>query len=171
MSYLIKCSNCNKEKVLNNYEKYLNKQVSFTCSQCGKKVNHKVEKKITLSTEVIANHTMEGKVGSLSLLNSNQKTVQNYILTTGEIRIGRSSDKSKVDIQLPKEDKTLSRNHCKIIANYSIKKNIMEYKICDDASKNGIYINEIELAKDAEIYLSHGDIIQLGKTILKFELT
>jgi len=108
-----------------------------------------------------------GKKGYLNLLNSNHETIENYILALGETKIGRASN--KVDIKLT-EDKTISRKHCKILGNYSLKREIMEYIICDLESKNGVYINNKELSPGEKIYLNHGDIIQLGKTYLKFEM-
>jgi len=169
MSYLITCSRCKKEKVLNNPEKFENQDVSYTC-KCGNKVIHKVILQTSIYTDVISKNSLIGKKGYLNLLNSDKEPIKNYILALGETKIGRASDKIKTDITLPEEDKTLSRKHCKILGNYSIKREIMEYIICDWESKNGIYINNKELSPDEKIYLNHGDIIQLGKTYLKFEM-
>ncbi len=170
MSYLIKCNNCEKTKVLNEPQRFAAKDVNFKCEGCGEMIKHKVTIKSNNDTVIVGLNDLKGKIGSLNLLGPTKNILQNYILSEGTVKIGRSYEDSEADIQLPGSDRTLSRCHCIIKGHYSIKRETMEYLIYDDQSTNGVYINNVEITKEAEVYLHHGDIIQLGKTILKFEM-
>ena len=88
----------------------------------------------------------------LDILNGSYK-IQSFDLKNDEIYIGRASDN---DIQI--EDKTVSRNHLKLIR----KEN--EYFIRDLKSTNGTFVDGEKISSGVEFEISEGMPIGVGKT-------
>jgi len=90
----------------------------------------------------------------LDILNGSYK-IQSFDLKNDEIYIGRASDN---DIQI--EDKTVSRNHLKLIR----KEN--EYFIRDLKSKNGTFVNGEKISSGIEFEVNEGVPISIGKSVI-----
>ena len=84
------------------------------------------------------------------------------VATISEIRIGRGTD-NNVSFDPNLED-TISRDHCRIIQDNS---NPERFFISDSQSKNGTFVNNIQIAGKTELFA--GDIIKLGKEGPSFE--
>lgn len=83
---------------------------------------------------------------------------QIFILGNNEIQIGREASK---DIGMP-TDNTVSRNHAKIVFESA------GYVIYDAGSTNGTYVNN---ARIMQHNLTNGDVVQVGSTKFRFEVS
>jgi len=82
-------------------------------------------------------------------------TPRKHELPPGEYVIGRD-----VRAEIPIENETVSRIHAKIIAD---DKTVTIY---DCGSRNGVVVNKVRVQQSV---LSHGDIIELGTVVFRFE--
>lgn len=85
-----------------------------------------------------------------------------FLIRRNSLIIGRSDS---ADIML--RDKRISRFHVKIDVQYELQKKKTSYCIVDLGSTNHVYVNGKRIQSHM---LSNGDKIQLGDTIIKFEI-
>lgn len=90
-----------------------------------------------------------------------------FQLEKPETVIGRKEEGSLAEIQL--DDVRISRKHSTLIKRQSSSNDPSHIVIKDENSKNGTYLNGQRLL-DREIELYNGDKIQVGDTVLKFEV-
>ena len=96
-----------------------------------------------------------------SIPNTNT-TYQTFELTSDYYTVGRqnsSGPEHRPDVEIVTADRKISRKHAAIR-----KKGKVGFTIKDMGSKNGVLLNGTKLAADEEVYLSDGDVFQLGDT-------
>jgi pSer/pThr/pTyr-binding forkhead associated (FHA) protein len=92
---------------------------------------------------------------------------KNVVLTAGMNTIGRKSPTSVCSIQLESGDTFMSRDHACI--EFAVRADGMfEYRLSDNASSNGTFLNEKRVDRGEAMILSLNDRIRLGHTIFKF---
>jgi diguanylate cyclase (GGDEF)-like protein len=100
-------------------------------------------------------------VASLVIVQGNDIGKQ-FLIRRNSLIIGRSDS---ADIML--RDKRISRAHAKIDVQYELQKQNTSYSIVDLGSTNHVYVNGKQIQSHM---LSNDDKIQLGDTIIKFEI-
>lgn len=94
---------------------------------------------------------------------------QPVALRIGKNAIGRASQSSTADIQLPSSDCYMSKCHA-VIVMQKLPSGEIRHLLSDNSSLNGTYLNGTRLSPGDEIVLKSGDEIRLGRTKLKFVL-
>ena len=82
--------------------------------------------------------------------------------------VGRHSMKKNVDVSIPTEDNRLSRLHF-VIRKYEDEEDRFRFSIAPRPNTNGTIVNGKKLQDDQEIFLSDGNVIQAGNTVLIFK--
>jgi pSer/pThr/pTyr-binding forkhead associated (FHA) protein len=89
-----------------------------------------------------------------------------YSLSEGVNTIGRMAQSSTASLQIDTDDRTMSRSHARIdVVSTQIG---MSHFFMNDKNKNETFVNSQQIGADDRILLSNGDIIQMGKTRLRF---
>ena len=88
-------------------------------------------------------------------------------LKRGINTLGRKSDNSKSNTQLPTTDPFMSKNHASIDVIYKEKTSTFEHILSDSHSKNGTFHYEQRLEAGDTILLLKDDEIRLGHTVFK----
>ena len=88
-------------------------------------------------------------------------------LKRGINTIGRKSENSQSNTQLPTTDAFMSKNHAAIEVVYKEKTSIFEHTLSDCHSKNRTFHNGKPLEADDSILLCIDDEIRIGHTVLK----
>lgn len=104
---------------------------------------------------------LKKSVATLVIVQGNEIGKQ-FIIRRNSLVIGRSED---ADITI--RDKRISRSHAKIDVNYLPQEKMTCYTIVDLGSTNKVYVNSRQIQS---CLLEPDDKIQLGDTILKFEV-
>ena len=93
-------------------------------------------------------------------------------LSLGENIIGRLSDKPvpETNLILPTRDEYMSRKHI-VIEMRKTKHDTIEHNLRDAGSKNGTKVNGNRLGAHDVVTLQPGNIIEIGSTKLRFEVT
>lgn len=110
--------------------------------------------------------------GFLVLQSDNSSWFGNKIveLRMGKNEIGRSSNVVTVNTPLPTKDELMSRRHIEIEMRQT-KHGTIEHNLRDLGSKNGTKVNGNRLGAHDVITLQPGNIIEIGNTKLRFEVT
>lgn len=95
---------------------------------------------------------------------SNNGCVESYVLTPGEITIGRKSTDVPSDIGI--DDGTASRRSVKIVVTRGEQTGKYIFKLVVLRTTNAVYVNQNALYNNSEIYINYGDTIKLGETTL-----
>lgn len=159
------------------------------CPACGHigeltEFSVKPQPKVTeiLEDETIKIGPAEGKTeildidnmrpGFLVLQSDNGSWFGNKIveLRMGKNEIGRSSNVVTVNTPLPTKDELMSRRHIEIEMRQT-KHGTIEHNLRDLGSKNGTKVNGNRLGAHDVITLQPGNIIEIGNTKLRFEVT
>lgn len=171
---VIQCPKCKTKKKIKINEELRGKKISFLCKTTG--CNEKISTIIPSKTQspqarktIILNTKSDHSVASIILMDENGNTPKIYKIKKGINIVGRIANKTLADIAIESDDRYMSRTHCTITTS-SIGENT-QYIIKDYQSKNDTFINGLLLKKEEEIYLQNDDILQLGKTKLKFQIT
>lgn len=169
MSYLITCPFCKNQIHLKAAEKYDGKKVRFRCKNedCAKINIHKVELFSDSQTRIVHDEDI-GTKAKLTIAKSKYNKAASIVLTLGEQIVGRKSSNKQIDFGIISSDVHLSRKHCLITGYQSKKGGALLFTIQDYQSKNGVIVNNKKLEEDSIFYLSNGDSIQLGSTIMTF---
>lgn len=90
-------------------------------------------------------------------------------LNVGRNIIGRASDATKADVQLPTRDVTMSKMHARV--DVAVRRDGgFDCRIADVGSTNGTYCDSVRLKPSCPMVLMPGCQIRLGHTVVKFEL-
>ena len=95
---------------------------------------------------------------------SDNGRVESYVLSPGEITIGRKSTDVPSDIGI--DDGTASRRSVKIVVTRGEQTGKYIFKLVVLRTTNAVYVNQNALYKNSEIYINYGDTIKLGETTL-----
>lgn len=101
----------------------------------------------------------------LTTVPSEQTSFQSFELTSDYYVIGRknsSGPEYRSDVEIETSDIRMSRKHAAIK-----KKGSLGFTLRDLGSKNGVILNNTKLEADEEVYLSDGDVFQIGDTRLR----
>ena len=95
---------------------------------------------------------------------SDNGRVESYVLSPGEITIGRKSTDVPSDIGI--DDGTASRRSVKIVVTRGEQTGKYIFKLVVLRTTNAVYVNQNALYNNSEIYINYGDTIKLGETTL-----
>lgn len=87
---------------------------------------------------------------------------RDYRLRKPEYVLGRDR---RCDICIPED--TVSRTHARILVSYDDELEVYECRLVDEGSTNRVFVNGSE---ERDVMLQDGDKIQIGHTLLKFEI-
>lgn len=91
-----------------------------------------------------------------------------YSISLGSHIVGRAHPTGHADIAIVCEDTYMSRHHLKIDAVQTAQG--IEYRMSDNRSTNGVYLNGQKLPLGDIVILKQGDRIRIGHTELEFIL-
>lgn len=94
---------------------------------------------------------------------------QQYSLEDGQNIVGRKCTTSKATIQIPTDDPYMSRQHCKITVNV-LSNGTKKVGLRNFQNKNRTYIDGQLIEEKDEIFLTDGNKIKMGETIVTFKL-
>ena len=97
---------------------------------------------------------------------------QSFELKEGRNSVGRSSSKHEADIELPTEDRSVSRLHCLLDARRlnsgRVKVVISDLRTAEKISQKPTLIYDESLAPEDMLVLEDGDTIEIGDQTLRF---
>lgn len=165
----VKCCRCGSPSALSIVEEDVGRKKQVVCHKC--RANFIVNIPTSYASKFVSEPTMGGQEEDIALLLEvleNPKTeYQSFELTSDYYTIGRKNNSgpaSRPDIEVVTTDMKMSRKHAAIK-----KKGKIGFSLKDLGSKNGVVFNNNKLDADEEVYLSDGDVFQLGDT--KFRVT
>ena len=97
---------------------------------------------------------------------------QSFELKEGRNSVGRGSSKHEADIELPTEDRSVSRLHCLLDARRlnsgRVKVVISDLRTAEKISQKPTLIYDESLAPEDMLVLEDGDTIEIGDQTLRF---
>lgn len=97
---------------------------------------------------------------------------QSYELKEGRNSIGRSSSKHEADIEIPTDDRSVSRVHCMLEAvklkSGRVKVVISDLRSLEKISQKPTLVYDEPLAQEDQLVLEDGDTIEIGGQVLRF---
>lgn len=174
----IKCPKCGVVLDVKNSRNETIKQI--TCPSCSSVLQVKFEQQ----QEPIEAHTYyapktSNENSGATILATAQKSHKSAILVfngleypieTGENIVGRKGNTSKATIQIPTEDRFMSRQHCRIIVT-SLSDGSLKATLSDYQNKNMTSVNGQTINQGDEIRLSNDDKITMGNTTITFKFS
>lgn len=173
----IKCPKCGVVLDVKNSKNETIKQI--TCPSCSSALQVKFE----LQEEPIEAHTYyapkASKNNGATVLATASNThnsaflVYNGIefpLESGENIIGRKGNTSNATVQIPTDDRFMSRQHCHVYVT-SISDGTLKVTLRDYQNKNMTLINGMTISQGDEIRLSNDDKITMGNTTVIFKFS
>jgi hypothetical protein len=125
-------------------------------------------------TEIPSAQNRSFRYVKLKVIKNPKTEEQTFILKMREQTIGRLSqipEDFRPNIQISTSDRKISKNHFQII---QIKNQFgdTEAILKDEQSTNGTFLNEsvTPLSHSEEVYLTNGDRIKIGETIVEIEM-
>lgn len=137
-----------------------------TCGQCGREYSIIVEAgevvNVIMKTPVPVCIKPEAK---MKLVHGYFLGKREYVLVKGSHYVGRADEAAGSDFQV--KDKYASSRSLRIDVNESGGRLI--YKLTVERAKNPVYHNNRELMVGDVVYITYGDTIKLGKTLIKVQ--
>ena len=97
---------------------------------------------------------------------------QAYELKEGCNAVGRSSSKHEADIEIPTDDRSVSRMHClldaKRLNSGRVKVIISDLRTAEKISQKPTLVYDEPLAQEDQLVLEDGDTIEIGGQVLRF---
>jgi len=146
---------------------------TFKCPKCAHEIslsfldNKPDTQKDETNTVVFQSAKAEG--GKLTVLPKGNTREQVYHLREGNYIVGRKAAVSDADIRIETDDKMMSRNHARINVKKDAQGGII-HCLSDNRSKNRTMYNGQYLEEREEVILQDKDEIQIGNTLLLFNL-
>ncbi len=171
VSIQLQCGDCTQESKYLVSDELRGNKLSFTCKHCKKKMKYFFPKErsaksldstgtsFTDQPNVISAYLEDGFRNRYHLIED-----ENII---GRQSVGQSPGQNGVTISIDNPDKTMSRKHC-VIHRKKNSRGSYVYMIRDLKSVNGLVLNNRRINESEELYLCHGDTIELGSTKIKF---
>ena len=173
----IKCPKCGVVLDVINSKNETIKQI--TCPSCSSALQVKFE----LQEEPIEAHTYYApkvsKNSGETVLATDSKThetaylVYNGIefpLEMGENIIGRKGNTSNATVQIPTDDRFMSRQHCRVNVTF-LSDGTLKVTLRDYQNKNMTSVNGVTITQGDEIRLSNDDKITMGNTTIIFKFS
>ena len=158
------CPQCAAKLAVPITENDLGKKKQGACPKCHKKFLIPVP--TSLASKFESDPTLGGNEAERSLLLETvpnaMTTYQSFELTSEYYTIGRKNSggpEYRPDVEVETIDKRMSRKHAAIR-----KKGNSGFTLKDIGSKNGVFLNNMRLDADEEVYMSDGDTFRLGDT-------
>lgn len=157
----VKCPQCGVILEVKNSKNEAVK--SFSCPGCHASLSVTFQKQ-EVDDSITRLPTRQVEHASLPMLISNGQAFQ---LSLGRNIIGRKATTSVADIQIPTEDRLISRHHALIMVEedpaggYRVR--LTNYK-----NKNLTRVNGVDVVDDDEIFLEEGATLLMGATVLTF---
>ena len=159
----IKCPRCHGILEMTNPKAEPVLLITCPNPQCGAKMRITFD---TGDTVLAERERGDDKIGKL-VYNGDS-----YPLAEGENTVGRQSKTSKATIQLPTDDQSMSREHVRIVVHRlksgRIKAVMSDMRGADKQQQLPTRIDDEPLLPEDAFVLSHGDVITLGKTIVRY---
>lgn len=173
----IKCPKCGVVLDVKNSKNETVKQI--TCPSCSSVLQVKFE----LQEEPIEAHTyyapkVSNNIGATILAAPSKSHKSAFLvyndteipLESGENIIGRKGNTSNATVQIPTDDRFMSRQHCRINVT-SLSDGTLKVTLCDYQNKNMTSVNGMNISKGDEIRLSDDDKIKMGNTTITFKFS
>lgn len=97
---------------------------------------------------------------------------QAYELKEGRNSVGRGSSKHEADIEIPTDDRSMSRLHCLLDAKRlncgRVKVIISDLRSADKIAQKPTLVYDEPLAQEDHLVLEDGDTIEIGGQVLRF---
>lgn len=177
---VLRCPACKEERPFEDYPRVITKpkaQHSADETQYDPKYNSKAQANNDESTQYESfkqpsekteiKETLNETIGKLEFLG------KAYELKLGVNIVGRMAASSKATVQInvqgvpPEIGKTMSRHHLQITVQKNQDNVTHLVKVMDDVP-NQTFVNQKLLQKNDTLILSNGDIIKMGKVMVKF---
>ena len=173
----IKCPKCGVVLDVKNSKNETIKQI--TCPSCSSSLQVKFE----LQEEPIEAHTYyapkaSDNIGATILATASKTHKSAYLfyngiefsLEIGENIIGRKGNTSNATVQIPTDDRFMSRQHCRINV-ISLSDGTLKVTLRDYQNKNMTSVNGMVISQGDEIRLSNDDKITMGNTTIIFKFS
>lgn len=175
---VLRCPSCKEERPFENYPRVVTKPKAAPTGDetqydpkygSAKASNDSEETQYgTMNSEqTITNNNKNFVIGKLEFMG------KLYDLKSGVNIIGRMATSSKATVQInvqnvnPEVGRTMSRHHVQIIVQKNQTGINHLIRLMEEA-KNETYLNQKLLQKNDTLILSNGDIIKMGKVMVKF---
>lgn len=163
----VKCSKCAAVSAIQIVEEDVGTKKRLVCSRCGHTfmVSIPASYATKFSKETFVGNKADDMSLLLEVMADGNNLAHTFELTAEYYTIGRKNNTgpaNRPDIEIVTADMSMSRKHAVIK-----KKGNVGFLLKDLASKNGVFLNDSKLDADEEVYLSDGDIIQLGHTKIR----
>lgn len=141
---------------------------SFNCPQCKKEISMSIlDEKLKNEAETVIVSKKPKALGVLTVIVRPDEPSQVFDLKEGINKIGRKAVSSDADIQIPTDDKTMSRSHISIDVQKD-EKGGYKHLLSDNNSKNQTLYNSNYIAQGEVVVLRNNDEILIGRTFLRF---
>lgn len=173
----IKCPKCGVVLDVINSKNETIKQI--TCPSCSSALQVKFE----LQEEPIEAHTYyapkaSNNSGATILATASNTHNSAYLvyngiefpLESGENIIGRKGKTSNATVQIPTDDRFMSRQHCRVNVTF-LSDGTLKVTLRDYQNKNMTSVNGVTITQGDEIRLSNDDKIKMGNTTITFKFS
>lgn len=167
----VTCPKCATKLAIPIAESDVGTKKQCICNKCTKifilPIPHTLASKFESDPTMGGNTSNEVSLILESISNANT-ACQTFELTSDYYTVGRknsSGPEYRPDVEIVTTDKKISRKHA------AIRKKGKGFTLKDLGSKNGISLNGAKLDPDEEIYLTDGDIMQIGDTQFHVRIT
>lgn len=176
------CSNCQKQQVYAVGKEHMGKTVNLVCNACNTKSQQKIP---NVSDMPAHGKSPSAPVAQKNVDDDNPKTQvrftnidthylevlanektpnQRFELDQKYLTIGRFSSQSNLsDLSIKTADEFMSRKHAILRRQPNGK-----FTVSDAGSLNKVHVNDNELEQSEEVYLQNGDLIRMGRTVLRY---
>lgn len=143
----------------------------YCCEKCGAKYSVTLENgkiiKVSLLTDIVGQGCIfpTDQYWSMKLVLSKFLGKKEHILSKGTHYVGRADEADVSDFAI--KDKYASRKSVRIDVNEN--GGNLVYRMTVERAANPVYHNSRELAVGDIVYLSYGDTLKLGKTLIKVQ--
>lgn len=167
----IQCNKCKFEFEITIPSSVSGKKIKFKCKnkECREDIELRIPKSGSYDASTIISKSNDKivKSANLEVIPNELTGFQRFELLEGINTIGRKSDNRKAKIQIVSNDTDISRIHCSIKC-FKDKLGTTSFLLKDEASTNGLLLNDEKLDENQEVFLMQGDVIRMGNTSLLF---
>jgi transcription elongation factor Elf1 len=179
------CSSCGKQQVYAVGKEHMGKTVNLVCNSCNTKSQQRIpsledlkSRQSTSAQNLNQNQASDVDDGNprtqvrfsnveahyLEVLPNEKTPNQRFELDQKYLTIGRFSAQSNLsDIGIKTADEYMSRKHAVLRRQPNGK-----FTISDAGSLNKVFVNDNELDAGEEVYLQKGDLVRIGRTVLRY---
>ncbi len=166
----ITCPHCGCKSELKNADRLSGRKVFLKCSnnRCNKKFEYDFRSESDEDTTFIAPSLNYSGISQLRIMKEDKSVIKVMNLEPRDYIIGRESWKDFSTQKVVIEDPYISRKHCLIKCSKDLENGKRRYSVQDLNSTNNTLLNDKELSPGEEVYLSNGDIIKIGISMILY---